>query len=160
MKKLLFALVVASICLAQAPQQNNTVTVVYADTPAASASVLTVQQPATGANEVEAVFAHIYCSVACVVELERDGTAATATGATEVGTTSSTLTPAATAFTGSDVGNGTTVDTFTIVADSVLVVDLTAYRLWLIGNGTSKNFTLRTDSITGTVRMTIVWREW
>ena len=161
MKRILCLVVLLALpLLAQEPRRNNTYTVQYDDSPSAGASVLTVQQPAASANSVEAVWAHIYCSVDCVVELERDGTAASTTGATEVGTSTNSPTQTATAFYDSNVGNGTTVDKFTIPAEQTLAINLSAYKIWLIGVGTTKNFTLRTDSITGTVRMTMSWREW
>ncbi len=159
MKKLFLTMLIAGVCLAQAPRRHNTLTVPYTDSPSASASVLTLQQPATNSRKVQVLWAHINCSVACVVELERNGTAATSTAATEIGTTDITVTPATNAFTDSDVGNGTTIDTFTIAAETTIAVDLTVYNIWLIGDGTDKNLTLRSDSITGTVRMTIGWRE-
>ena len=160
MRKLVLISLLAVACLAQMPKRNNTYTVSYADTPAASATVLTIQQPAASANDAEVIWASIYCSVDCVVELERDGTAATTTAATEVGTSVNSPTPTGTAFSASNVGNGTTVDTFTVIAAQPQAINLTAYGLALKGSGTTKNVTLRTDSITGTVRMTICWREW
>ena len=161
MRQLGLFILCACAALAQnTPRQHNTFTVQFDDSPAAGASVLTIQQPATGSLTVEALWAKVYCSVDCVITLERSGTAATATAATEVGTTASTSTATVTAFSDSDVGNGTTVDKYTIEAGKEIAVDLTAYNLWLIGNGTTKNITLRSDSITGTVRMTLAWREW
>ncbi len=122
-----------------------------------AAGVVTIQQPASGSKKVHFEAAMVYCSVACVIELERDGTAATATAATEVA-----LTPYGTAtavgWSSSDVGNGTTINTIDVAAGSTVPIDLVGVML-AQGGGTAENFTLRSDSITGDIKMTIIWRE-
>ncbi len=152
-------LLFVGVCLAQAPTSVLNTFIISKETVlSGSAEVVTVQQPASSARTVQGVAASIYCSVACVIELERDGTAATGTTLTVVDVAGQSTSAAATAWHTSDVGNGTTLSKHTIGAGNTLVLDLNA--LYLVGAGTAKNFTLRTDSITGTVQINVMWREW
>ena len=165
MRRLIASLILLALPLVaqrNMPIFHNTYTTSQSFTLSTSAAVLTVQQPAALANTVELLYARIESTVALAFELERDGTAATATATTEVGTTVLTPTAAATAFQGSDVGNGTTIDTILVQLDQAVTVDLsrTGYNVWLVGAGTTKNFSVRSASGTGTVRITICWREW
>ncbi len=159
-KRLVLLGLLVATTLAQSPTRHNTFTITRTKSLSAAASVMTVQQPAADSNTVEAIWAKIYSDVAVTVELERNGTAATATAETEVGTNANSPTPAAVGWYDSDVGNGTTIDTFDIVAYGTLSVDLKAYKLYLTGDGTGTNFSLRSSSVTGNVRITICWREW
>ena len=159
-KRLVLLSLLVTIGLAQSPTRHNVFTVTRTKALSGAATVMTVQQPAASANNVQAQWIKIFTDVAVTVELERDGTAATATGETEVGTSPDSPTPTATAFYDSDVGNGTTVDTFDLPADTMLVADLLRYEIYLMGNGTGINFSLRSSSVTGNVRITICWSEW
>ncbi len=125
---------------------------------AAAASTLTVQQPATGANKVTFDSAVLYCENSCVVTLERDGTAATTTAATEV-TLDETINtaPTATAFSTSNVGAGTTIIVYRMAAGVTLTIDMTNIKM--SGNGITKNVSLRTASTTGEISRTLVWVE-
>lgn len=122
---------------------------------AAAAEVITVQQPASGALTVRLKSAYIDCSVACTITLERNGTVAAG----------STITPAplnagtakVTAWSSSTVGTGTVISKFTLPAGGGVPLDLSGISL--IGNGTGKNFTIRTSSITGTVHVNIKLTE-
>ena len=154
----------ASLIHAQvsATSPTNTFTASRQHSPSGSAVVVTLQQPAASSHIVEPLWAKVYSTVAISVEIERDGTAATATAETEVNTSSAgtVLTGAATVFYDSDAGNGTTVDTYDLAAKETIWINLKDYNLKLIGDGTTNNITLRSDSVTGTVRLTISWREW
>lgn len=149
----------ASVASAQKLRINEgpRFSVYKATTLSGAAEVVTIQQPASGSKKVHFAAAMVYCSVACVIEIERDGTAATGTAATEVA-----LTPYGTAtavgWHTSDVGNGTTINTFDVAAGSTVTVDLVGVML-AQGGGTGENLTLRSDSITGDIKITIVWRE-
>lgn len=156
----IIGLLAAVAAVGQPPQRNNMYTVTRTKSLSGAATVLTIQQPATAANTVQAEWVKIFTDVAVTVELERDGTAATATGETEVGTSPNSPTPAATAFYDSDVGNGTTIDTFDLPADTMLVADLRRFKIYLVGVGMGKNFSLRSSSVSGNVRITICWSEW
>jgi len=120
-----------------------------------AAEVVTVQQPVSGARTVSFIGAYVDCSVACNITLERDGTAATATALTVVALNSGT--PAATAWSSSDVGTGTVLARYKIPATGGLPINLAMKSM--SGANTAKNLTLRTDSITGTVTITVVWTE-
>jgi hypothetical protein len=122
-----------------------------------AAEVVTVQQPATGARSVSFSGASIYASVETGLLLQRDGTAASSTTLAPAKLNASADTAAATAWSSSNVGSGTTLAAYTVPAGGTLVLDLSG--IWLLGNGTAKNLTLRTASVTGTVKINICWRE-
>ena len=125
---------------------------------AGAVSTLTVQQPATGGKKVTFDSAVLYCENACVVTLERDGTAATTTAAVEV-TLDETINtaPTATAFSTSNVGAGTTISVYRLSAGVTFTLDLSNIKM--SGNGTTKNVSLRTASTTGEIARTVVWME-
>ena len=122
-----------------------------------AAEVITIQQPATGARSVSFSGASIYASVETGLLLQRDGTAATSTALTPAKLNDSAEATAVTAWHTSNAGAGTTLAAYTVPAGGTLVLDLNG--LWLLGNGTAKNLTLRTASVSGTVKINICWRE-
>ena len=124
---------------------------------AGAAEVITIQQPASGSKKVYFEFVQVHCTVAAVVEIERDGAAATATALTAVDA-SKRGSVTATAWSGSDVGAGTKISEFDVAAGSTVTVNMDGYML-APGGGTGENLTLRSDSITGGIKITIVWRE-
>lgn len=126
----------------------------------AAAEIVTVQQPAAASRTIYPKEAYVYCSVACTFTVERDGTAATGTALTVISLHASNPTTAVTAWHTSNVGAGTTVSpTYALGggAENWLLIDLTKFVL--VGDGTAKNLTVRTSSITGTARISIVWEE-
>ena len=122
-----------------------------------TAETVTVQQPATGAKSVSFLDGWAYCSVACTVTLSRSGTAATTTALTPVSLSQPTETVATTAFHTSNVGSGTTLATYDLVAGQTISLDLRS--LAMIGNNTARNLSIGVGSITGTVMIGIKWRE-
>lgn len=155
MKRLIaLTLFVCSLGLAQTREY----VVPYTADLTATAAIVTVQQPASGgAGVVRFSGLYIYCSVACNFTLERTGTAATATAATPVPLNSTTTAARTTAFTASNVGSGTTLGTYSLLASTSKSFDLAGVALF--GNGTAKNFTVRTNAITGTVQVVIQFKE-
>jgi hypothetical protein len=127
-------------------------------TPSGAAVVVTIQQPSTGARQLVFEGATIYCSVACVPALEINGAAATATAGTA--TKLDTRAPAATAavFTGSDVGAGTVINRYPIAAGGQTTIFKAGLTLG-VSTGVRQNLTIRTDSISGTVRILLMWSE-
>jgi hypothetical protein len=119
-----------------------------------SAAVVTVQQPASGAREVTFEGAVIYCSVTCIVTLEMNGTAATTTSGTVIKLNTKAPTAKAVVFTSSNVGVGTVIQKY----ESPAGISKSGLSLGVI-SGTQQNITLRTDSITGTVRILLMWSE-
>lgn len=122
-----------------------------------AAEVVTVQQAASSARNVQFVSAFVDCTVACTVTIERNGTAATATALTPAPANPDASAAVATAWSGSNVGTGTVITRASIPAGGSLVVDLS--RIYFTGSGAGKNLSVRTNSITGTVDIVITWTE-
>lgn len=127
--------------------------VVKKTTLAAAAEVVTIQQPATGAFNV-----HFHSVGVDAVDvdveftIERDGTAATATTLAVAGQIINTPAAKCKAWSGSDAGVGTVLERHTVPTGAYREFDLSGY--WLLGEGTAKNLTIRTTSMTGTVIIT------
>ena len=120
------------------------------------AETITIQQPASGGRRVFLELANIYCAVAAVIELEKNGTAATATALTRNVIGPSDFSAVATAWSASDVGNGTTITWLRVPAGDAKSFDLEG--LYMQGNGTGVNYTFRSDC-TGDGEYYIRWRE-
>jgi hypothetical protein len=130
----------------------------YKSTSLSSAvETITVQQPASAARRVSLKAASVYCSADCVVTFKRGGTAATATTLVPLKLSSSYPVPTAVAFSGSDVGSGTTLFSFAITGGNAQAFDLTGIDFLV--SGATENFSIATNSITATVRIQITWIE-
>ncbi|MFB3828949.1 MAG: hypothetical protein ACE15B_19440 [Bryobacteraceae bacterium] len=124
---------------------------------AGTAEVVTIQQPATTTgNHFFLDEAAVYCSVDCTFTVERSGTAATTTAFTPAPANPGIVAAKATAFHTSNVGASTVIGKYYVAAGGEKVVNLRAIRL---RNGTRDNLTVRTSSITGTVRILVRWAE-
>lgn len=133
-----------------------------------AAESVTIQQPAASKQQVSFTQADIYCSVACTITASQNGSAATGTAVTGLctanpctsGIAQFPFSPPVQAlmFKSSNVGTGEVFKTFYIPAAGVLSLDLSNFFL-LKGSGGASNFTLTTNSITGTVRIQIGWTE-
>lgn len=134
-------------------QDVNTYTYEKETSLSGAAETVTVHLPSTANKTVQFVGAEVHCSVACTVELKRDGTAPTTTAATVVPLNGSPH-PAATVFHTSNVGSSTHIKYYTVAAGSSASIDLTDKGLTV-----GKNLTLGTNSITGTARIYFQWRE-
>lgn len=123
-----------------------------------AAEVITVQQPATASRDV--LFDSVYfdCSVACVITLERNGTAATTTALTANPINTGDVAAVTLAYNTSNVGTGTVIAKFNCVAACAQTIDLTGIK-FKAGQTTSTNITLRSSSITGTVDITFKFKE-
>jgi hypothetical protein len=121
-----------------------------------SAEAVTIQQPSSGGKRVNFRSAWIDSTVDVEVTIERNGTAASSTSTTPVAV-NPPGTATVSAYHTSNVGPGTVISRFTCKAGPVCTVDISAVSQ--VGSGTSKNFTLRTSSITGTVHIGIQWVE-
>lgn len=120
-----------------------------------STDKLTIQQPATVIRGVEFVGGSIYCSVACTVTMDRTGTAATTTAATPTKLNSISSASSVSIYTASNAGTGTTITKFVIAAGQTLPIDLR--ETWISAANGNINFT--TSSITGDVKIFLMWRE-
>lgn len=122
-----------------------------------AAEKVTLQQPATGAKRQLLKSAWVHCTVDATVTLSINGTAATTTAGAVVSHDDS-ATPAVSVFHTSNVGSGTTVlGPMPIAANVGQPFDLSGMSL--NGNGTAKNFTVSTSSVTGTCSILIVASE-
>lgn len=123
--------------------------------------VCTLQQPATGASKVRLVSATVYCAVSCELVQARGSTAATSTAVTIRDVNGKGVTPKATLFLRSDAGAGTiTVDQ--LLPSPGLETGI-PYKdtVYLIGNGTTNNYTWRLASeIVGRFKVVVFWEEY
>jgi hypothetical protein len=120
----------------------------------AAAETVTIFLPTTQpGRQVLFVGATVYCSVACTFTVERDGTTPTATAGTAVelnGGMAATAIPYHT----SNVSTTTTIKNYDVTPTQELSIDLLDKSLV-----PGKSLTIRTNAITGTVRIYIHWRE-
>lgn len=157
----------AGLALAQTPSSfDKTFFVTKTTSLSGAAEVITVQHaapaagpPPTSAKTVQFISAYLYCSVACTVTLERNGTAATTTTLAIAAVNPKNLnvqTTTSTAYSSSNVGTGTVVSTYQIVAGGCISLDMTLSQLM---SNVADNLTFRTNSITGTFQMQLMWYE-
>jgi hypothetical protein len=124
----------------------------------AAAEVLTLQATGTTTRTIYLERAHIYCSVDCAITVEQAGAAATATLATSSGKNTATSAQGK-AYYASDVGVGATLAKYDITGAGMgLVLDLSGLQ-FASGTGATRNVSIRTSSITGTVRIVLTWAE-
>jgi hypothetical protein len=121
----------------------------------ATAESVTLHLPSS-ASGVQAVIksASVYCSVACTITIERDGSAPTTTAATAVRLNRYSQPAAVTPYYSSDVGAGTGLSSFRLAAGALLPLDFGGKVLQ-----PGDNLTLTTDAITGTVVFNFQWEE-
>lgn len=154
MRNLLLTLLIAWSLTGQTSvtryQANKTTTL------SGAAEKITIQQPTRSPVQVQLETADIYCSVACTITFYQNGSAATATTLTP--TFVSGATGSALAFSGSDVGTGTTLKSFTLAAGATINVSLYDFALKKGASG-GNNFSIGTSSISGDVRIQIQWSE-
>lgn len=124
----------------------------------ATAEIVTIQQPATGARYVTFISAYFDCSVACSFTLERNGTAASSTTLAVNNINPGETTVATTAWSASNVGTGTVLASYNCTAACSVSIDLTGVVFQQV-NGTGTNLTLRSSSITGTVNIIFKYSE-
>lgn len=125
----------------------------------AAAEVLTVQHTATVSKNAAMVSAYGYCSVACTITLERNGTVATTTANTINNVNpaiANASTSTSTAYNTSNVGTGTVLNTYQLAAGSWVSIDLSDI---VLPASIADNITLRTNSISGTVQLMFLWVE-
>lgn len=132
-----------------------------------AATTATLQQPATGADNVLVDQAVIYCSVACSATQAANGSAATTTAGTVTPILPSQLniTPNVKFFTASNVGTGTAQGGILhIPAGGTAVLCLSpacgnpAQVILGTGSGSAANYSITIASLTGTVNITFYGR--
>lgn len=125
---------------------------------AAAAETITIQQPATGSRQVSFISVYLDCSVACSWTLLVNGTAATSTTLAVNNVNPGELAAKTTAWSASNVGTGTTVQTYNCASACALSIDLTGFT-FPQGTGTGTNLTIKSSSITGTVDINFKYSE-
>lgn len=152
MKRLLITLLLFAVGLTAAEPPSANRYIVSVDT-----TKLTVQQPAAGGNLVQFETASVYCAAAQTATPSWNGTAATATAATIKKAPQTVELPLATAWSGSDVGAGTTGVVYNIPAGGTLLFDMGAITFPRSASGGGKNnFTFATS---GTCTISFQWVE-
>jgi hypothetical protein len=145
--------------LASAAMAQNTHSASKATTLSGAAEVVTIQGNAAAnvrlAKQITFVGFDVYCSVDCTITLERDGIVATSTPLTPAATNSELPAATAQAFSSSNVGVGTVIGQYRISAGGTLPIKLTGKFLYLGG----ENLTIRSNSITGEIRINVQWNE-
>lgn len=121
----------------------------------ASTDRLTVQQPTTVIRTANFVGASIYCSVACTITMDRSGGIATSTAAIPTKVNPPAAAPTIVVFTASNGSAGTTINKYVLSAGQTLPIDLSAISL----DVTNSNLSFTTSSITGDVKIFLMWRE-
>lgn len=144
-KLTLLAAVLIGACYAQAPDQYSV---------SASTTAVTIQQPATGGAQVQGSQVSIYCAAAQTATPSWNGTAATATAGTIKNSPSTINAPRLTAWTGSNVGAGTSGTVYNVPAGSERIFDIS--DVFLGNTGTASNYTWTTN---GTCTISISWIE-
>jgi hypothetical protein len=125
-----------------------------------SSDKVTVQQIVNGYRDLQPLTASMWCSVAATFTLSRTGTAASATSLTAIPlNTWSPSSPSATSWSASNVGTGTVIRKYDFAAGAPeIVIDLADFLI-LRNAGTTGNISIGTNSVTGTCRINIVWKE-
>lgn len=147
MKPILLALLCVFPVLAQ-----NSFTYEKETSLSSATEKVTIHLATASEKTVRFTGATVYCSVACVVTLSRDGTAPTTTAGTAVAL--NTGTAGAVPYHASNVGSSTSIKKYNISAGTELSIDLSDKGLVA-----GKNLSLATDSITGTARIFVQWQE-
>lgn len=139
----------AATCAAQ-----NTYSIIDERTLSGAAGAVTIQQRSTAGRLLQFKWVTVACTVSCNVYLEKNGTAATGTAITPtpVNDSDAGTTPRFEAFHTSNVGAGTKLTpTYTVQANIPFTFDLDGVELQ--SPGTTKNLTLRIESMTGSYKV-------
>jgi len=119
-----------------------------------SGTKLTIQQPATGGNEIFMKYAIVYMATAGTVTLIWNADAATATAGTAIPLPGTPLPSLANIFTASNYANGTSGPVYNLGTTSQQIIDLSDY---VIGTGRNINNLTLLTSQTATIQL--VWSE-
>lgn len=122
-----------------------------------AAEVVTIQSKASTSRRILFDGAYVFCSASCTFTVEKGGASATTTAGSVIPINTSVVTSAV-AFHTSNVGEGTALAKYPLAAGEGLPVDLKGVVL-PSGAGAARNLTIRTSSMSGTVRVVVVWEE-
>jgi len=159
MRKLLISIVLCLFCTAQGTPNrfsSSTGKVVLSG----AATTFTLQQASVGSKKIILEGATVSCTVACEVTQAENGAAATSTAGSISCVQPCGPAATATTWTASNVGAGTTIgaNPLPVPAAGVLIIDLS--KVYFSKTSTSAtNYSISTNSITGTVVITFIWSE-
>ena len=131
----------------------------YEVTLSAATGAFSLQAPANSGRRIYLKSATVYCSVACTINQDRNGTAATTTLLTpSVRINGSTSTAVAKAYAPSNAGTGDTLLTLALAAGEKLSLDM-SYSAFGRGSSAAQNHNFRVNAITGIFRVSAIWAE-
>lgn len=160
MRKVLLSIIALSVCAFGQVRWSATT----GDVSLSGAGMTaTIQQPATGASNVQFEQVIVYCSVACTVSQAANGAAATATSGTITPILPSSLsaTVTATFWTASNVGTGTPqggIYHMTGAGTAAFCLNTSCGATKTVSlpvGGSTVNYSITISSITGTANITI-----
>jgi hypothetical protein len=149
-KIILLLLSIAFLAEAQVPP-NTYSYYVYTSSATAATGVWTIQQPTTVTKTAVFVNMFVICVTACVADLERDGTAASATTDTIVALNPNSASPTMVAYNTSNVGTGTVLGNYNFGAGTGAEIDLTGITFYGPRAQTGRNLTFRVTSGTAII---------
>lgn len=152
MKRLALLLLLAASAFAQ----SNVYSIFREEALSSAATALTIQQPASPSKNATILAAMVYCSAATTVTLEHSGTAASSNEITPDANTPGSTAATIRAFSGSNVGVGTTKAKYSCAAGQTIPLEFSGTALIRTA---AANYTLRIASMTGTVYLFWMWRE-
>lgn len=154
--RLILCLLFSALTFAGQPGWNYSA---YKETVLAAASeAISIQQPSGGSRNIYIDGIAVYCSVDCEFTIERGGTAATTTALTASILGRSAPAPIAQTFYSSNAGAGTeTLSKYSVTAGSTVPISMAGLAMPRGGGGDT--VTVRTSTITGTVRVIVRWTE-
>jgi len=158
MEKMRTLIVFALLCLPLFGQRG-TYTATRKVALSGTAEVVTIQLPAdAAATSAQLIDASVYCSVACELSLELNGSTATGTAVTAVATQSGYSAATAAVYRSSTSTGGAVQSIQEVPAGQTLLLDLADIGLRRLTS--PENFTIRGPTMTGTIVITLKWREY
>lgn len=163
MKRILLFVLASALAWGQATQKAGDVedhdfySTVIERSLSGAGEVVTIQTPANAKKRVFFKALRVYCSADCTVDVEKGGSTASGTAVTAVGL-NTTGTPTATVYRSSTSTGGAVADKYGQFGEGTFEYDL-SYVMLPRGASSAQNFTFRVGSMTGTLRMTLVWGE-
>lgn len=161
MRRTLLAVLIALPLMAQ--RSDPTFTGIYQATKSSAAGVTSLQQPSAPTKMVILEAIQLYCSVACIFTLDAGGAASGSTSSTTNTDPSKRAAATALLYNDSNASAATTaINVYPVAAGQTLPVyftDITDKSRTVLSRTAGQNITLRTNSITGDVKVTWMWRE-
>jgi hypothetical protein len=155
--------VLSVLFLAAVAQAQPVYTAIYEDaTLSSAAGVTTIQQPAAPKKKARLIGVKVYSSAEVVVTLEHSGTAATTTASTSITRQPGVNElPTLLFYTASNAGAGQVWDKTTIPAGTEKTWGCLDEEAWCgtMPKTVGMNWTVRSASMTGTLRVTWMWAE-